>query len=194
MARRDRKPLKARARGLFRNQFTCACCPGKTFRGHRALNAHHLSRHGGYWAGQKARSAGRKIGKAQDELRKHARGWQESHGWLNHRGKATAKLRSRPDGPVRRIRDLRVRDRHGRDSDRTDKTAGRLERRADRADARARRHDEHAARHKNVGRTEQARNADARAAAHRNRAAAHRTRIGETVMANRQRWPERTRT
>ena len=32
-------------------RFTCACCPGKAFRGHRALNAHHLARHGGYWGG-----------------------------------------------------------------------------------------------------------------------------------------------
>jgi len=192
MARRDRKPLKARARGLFRNQFTCACCPGKTFRGHRALNAHHLSRHGGYWAGQKARSAGRKIGKAQDELRKHARGWQESHGWLNHRGKATAKLRSRPDGPVRRIKDLRDRDRHGRDSDRTDQRADRYERRADRRDGRARRHDERATRLKNDGRTEKARKPEERAAAHRERAAAHRERVADERMAHHQRWPERT--
>ena len=120
---RDRKPLKERARGMFRHQFTCACCPGKTFRGHRALNAHHLSRHGGYWAGQKARVAGRKIGKTADLARRHARGWQEAHGLLDHRGKATARMRSRPAGNVRHIRDLRARHRHGLDADRTDRRA-----------------------------------------------------------------------
>ena len=191
---RDRKPLKERARGMFRHQFTCACSPGKVFRGHRAMNAHHLSRHGGYWAGQKARVAGRKIGKTADLARRHARGWQEAHGLLDHRGKATAKARSRPDGNVRRIRDLRARYRHGRDSDRTDKTAGRFERRADRRDGRARYHDERTARHKNAGRAEQARKADARAVAHRERAAAHRERVADERMAHHQRWPERTRT
>ena len=191
---RDRKPLKDRARSLFRNQFTCACCPGKVFRGHRALNAHHLSRHGGYWAGQKARSAGRKIGKTADAARRHARGWQEAHGLLDHRGKATPKARSRPAGPVRRISDLRDRHRHGRDADRTDRRATRHEGRASRADARADRHAGRAAERKLAGRPKQARRADTRAAAHRDRAAARRERVADTRMAHHQRWPERTRT
>ncbi len=196
MARRprDHKPLKERARNLFRNQFTCACCPGKTFRGHRALNAHHLARHGGYWAGQKARGTGRKIGKAADAARRHARGWQEAYGLLDHRGKATAKARSRPDAPVRRIRDLRDRHRHGRDADRTDRTAGRHERRATRSDARADRHAAHAAAHKLAGRPAQARAADARATRHRDLAATRRSQVADTRMAHHQRWPERTRT
>lgn len=190
---RNRKPLKERARNLFRNQFTCACSPGKTFRGHRALNAHHLSRHGGYWAGQKARVAGRKIGKQADLMRRHARGWQEAHGWINHRGEATAKLRTRPTGQVRKISDLRARHRHGKSADRTDRRAGWLERRATRADSRADRHAGRAARHKLAGRTDQARAADVRATAHRNRAATHRGRVAETRMAHHQRWPERSR-
>lgn len=191
---RSHRTLRERARGLFRDQFTCACCPGKTFRGHRALNAHHLSRHGGYWAGQKARVAGRKIGKQADAMRRHARGWQEACGLLDHRGKATARMRSRPDGQVRRIRDLRARHRHGKDADRTDRAAGFLERRANRSDSRADRHAARAARHKLAGRPEQARAADTRATAHRSRAASHRGRVADTRMAHHQRWPERTRT
>jgi hypothetical protein len=188
-----RKPLRERARGLFRNQFTCACCPGKTFRGHRALNAHHLSRHGGYWAGQKARVAGRKIGKQADLMRRHARGWQEAHGLLDHRGKNTARMRSRPDGQVRKISDLRTRHRHGQHADRTDKRAGRFEGRATRSDGRADRHARRAAEHKLAGRADRARAADARATAHRGRAAAHRGRVADTRMAHHQRYPERTR-
>jgi hypothetical protein len=178
---------------LFRDQFTCACCPGKTFRGHRALNAHHLSRHGGYWAGQKARVAGRKIGKQADLMRRHARGWQEAHGLLDHRGKATARMRSRPAGDVRRIRDLRARHRHGRDYDRADRQAGRSEARAARSDSRADRHAGRAARHKLAGRADRARAADTRAAHHRGRAAASRARVADARMAHHQRFPERTR-
>lgn len=191
---RDRKPLKDRARGLFRNQFTCSCCPGKVFRGHRALNAHHLSRHGGYWAGQKARGAGRKMGKATDAARRHARGWQEAHGLLDHRGKATAKARSRPGTPVRNIRDLRQRHRHGQHSDRTDRRAGRHEWRAGRYDARADRHAGRAAAYKLAGRPDRASAADNRVARHRARAEARRARVADTRMAHHQRWPERTRT
>jgi hypothetical protein len=190
---RDRKPLRERARNMFRNQFTCACCPGKVFRGHRALNAHHLARHGGYWAGQKARGTGRKIGRQADLMRRVARGWQESHGLLDHRGRNTAKMRSRPDRPVRRIRDLRDRDRHGRDADRTDKLASRLERRATRSGARADRHASRAARHKLAGRKTQARAADARATRLRDRATASRGRVADTRMGHHQRWPERPR-
>jgi hypothetical protein len=189
-----RKPLRERARALFRSQFTCGCSPGKTFRGHRALNAHHLSRHGGYWAGQKARVAGRKIGKQADLMRRHARGWQEAHGLLDHRGKATARMRSRPAGDVRRIRDLRARHRHGRDYDRTDRTAGRYEGRSARSDSRADRHAARAARHKLAGRADRARAADTRAAHHRGRAAASRARVADARMAHHQRFPERTRT
>ncbi len=192
---RDRKPLKDRARGLFRNQFTCACCPGKTFRGHRALNAHHLSRHGGYWAGQKARSAGRKIGKAADQARRHARGWQEAHGLLDHRGKNTAKMRSRPEVRGRAsVRQLRQAHLHGRDSDRTDQRAARHERHAARSDARAERAAAFAARLKRTRLKTVAQRADARVPHHRGRAATHRGRVADTRMAHHQRWPERTRT
>jgi len=187
-----RKPLKERARNMFRNQFTCACCPAKTFRGHRALNAHHLARHGGYWAGQKARGTGRKIGKQADLMRRHARGWQEAHGLLDHRGKATAKARSRPAQPVRSIRGLRDRHRHGRHADRTDQRATRHEKRATRSDARADHHASRAAGYKLAGRTEQARAADTRAARHRDRAAASRDRVADTRITHHQRWPERT--
>ena len=189
---RSRKPLSERARGMFRHQFTCSCSPGRHFRGYREMNAHHLARHGGYWAGQKARVAGRKIGKQADAMRRHARGWQEAHGLLDHRGKATAKMRSRPDGQVRKISDLRQRHRHGRDSDRTDTRATRHENRARRSDARADRHSGRAARHKLAGRAEQARAADTRATTHRDRAATRRTRVADTRMAHHQRWPERT--
>ena len=62
------RKLRDRARGAFRTRFTCACCPGKEFRGHKALNAHHLSRHGSYWAGAKAKGMGRKMGKQADAI------------------------------------------------------------------------------------------------------------------------------
>jgi len=188
---RDRKPLKDRARALFRHQFTCACSPGKTFRGHRALNAHHLSRHGGYWAGQKGRVAGRKIGKQADLMRRHARGWQEAHGLLDHRGKATAKMRSRPGGDVRRIRDLRARHRHGRDYDRTDRHVQGHERAAARSEARAGWAAAAAARLKKTRLTRVAQRVDARGAVHRNRAAGHQQRAAGARMAHHQRWPER---
>ena len=191
---RSRKPLTERLRDIGRSRFTCGCCPGRQFRGYRALNAHHLARHGGYWAGQKARQAGRKMSKQADAMRRHARGWRESHGLIDHQGRTTAKGRSRPNQPVRKIRDLRQRTRHGQDSDRTDKRANRHERRADRHDARADNHAGRAARHKLAGRPDRARAADARSAKRRTRAATSRQRVADQRMAHHQRWPERTRT
>lgn len=188
-----RKPLRERLKDIGRHRFTCACCPGRNFRGYRELNAHHLARHGGYWGGQKARVAGRKIGKQADAMRRHARGWRESHGLIDHQGRTTAKGRSRPDNPVRKMRDLRDRHRHGRDSDRTDKRATRHEKRATRSDARADRHSGRAARHKLAGRTGKARASDSRATAHRSRAAGHRSRVADTRITHHQKWPERTR-
>ena len=122
---RPDRTLKDRARGMFRTQFTCACCPGRTFHGYRAMNAHHMARHGSYWAGDKARRTGRKIGKTADAMRKHARGYREAYGHIDRLGRATGKGRSRPDGPVRRISDLRARHRHDRDHERAARRDGR---------------------------------------------------------------------
>ena len=194
MASRPRKPLSERLKNIGRHRFTCACSPGKHFRGYRALNAHHLSRHGGYWAGQKARVAGRKIGKQADLMRRHARGWQEAHGLLDHRGKATAKMRSRPSGPVRNMSHLRARHRHGKDSDRTDKQVTRAEGRAARSGNRADRHERLAAWLKQHGHTRATQAAAGRAATHRERAAGHQQSGIDTRMGHHQRWPERTRT
>jgi hypothetical protein len=133
----------ARARGFFRDlanggRFTCACCPERVFRGYRALNAHHLARHGGYWASDKARKIARKMGKEADAARKHARGWLEAHGYIDHMGRRTAKARSRPVTPQRghlTLRDLRARHRHDRSHDRAEGKARRAESRAARAAA-----------------------------------------------------------
>lgn len=114
-------------------RFTCACCPGKTFRGHKALNAHHLARHGNYWAGQNAKKIGRKIGKEADAVRKHARGWLEAHGHVDRFGHRTDKARSRPEAPVRghlTWHQLREMHRHGRDHDRAERHEGKAERTA----------------------------------------------------------------
>ena len=133
-------------------RFTCACCPGKQFRGHRALNAHHLARHGGYWAGQKARVAGRKIGKAQDAARRHARGWRHAAGLLDHMGNRTDRGRSRPELRGRlTVADLRRAHHHDRDHERADK------------------HDRRAARHRARGNEEKAAGRADRAAALRDR-------------------------
>lgn len=136
----DRKPLRERARDTTRHlfgggRFTCSCSPGKEFRGHRAMNAHHMARHGGYWAGDKARKTGRKIGRQADAMRKHARGFREAYGHIDRYGRLTAKARSRPElrGRVTRGQ-LRQAHRHDRDHE---KAAAR-DRKADRARARGR--------------------------------------------------------
>ena len=133
-----RARARAKARNAFRSRFTCACCPGKEFRGHKALNAHHLARHGGYWGGAKAQGMGRKIGKEADAMRKHARGWLEAHGHVDRMGRRTARARSRPQAPGRghmSLRTLRAQARHGRDHDKADALAGRAQRAAGRGRA-----------------------------------------------------------
>ena len=128
---------------------------GKSFRSIRELNAYHLARNGGYWAGQKARVAGRKIGKARDAARRHARGHREAAGLIDHMGRRTPRGASRPELQGRvSIRELRQAHRHDRHHER----AIRRDHRADRAEARGR---------------------DARAAAHRERAAGLRDRWPE---------------
>lgn len=112
-ARKARRNLRDMLAG---GRFTCACCPGKEFRGHRALNAHHLARHGSYWAGDKAKKTGRKIGKAADAARRHARAWREAAGLADRDGNRTHASRSRPELSGRlRLRDLRRAHRHDRD-------------------------------------------------------------------------------
>ena len=108
---------------------------GKTFRSIRQLNAYHLARNGGYWAGQKARVAGRKIGKTRDMARRHARGHREAAGLIDHMGRRTPRGESRPElrGLIR-IRELRQTHRHDRDHEK----ALTRERRADRHEARGR--------------------------------------------------------
>lgn len=118
------------AREVRHGRFSCTCSPGKNFRGHKALNAHHLSRHGGYWAGDKAKRTGRKIGKDTDALRKHARGWLEAHGHVDRMGKRTDRARSRPETPERSVwnrRTGRAQARHGRDIDNADKLKGKAD-------------------------------------------------------------------
>lgn len=127
----SRKPLRDRIRERLARPHTCSCgWHGKTY---RAMNAHHLARHGGYWGSKAGRAAGRKIGKAQDAARRHARGWREAHGLIDRYGASTAKGRSRPElrGRLTR-RQLRQAHRHDRDHER----AGRHERKAEQARAR----------------------------------------------------------
>jgi hypothetical protein len=137
-----RKPLKDRGRQAWHDlmnggRFTCGCCPGRQFRGTRALNAHHAARHAGRWAGKQARAAARRMGKDVDAARRHARGWLEAAGLRDHRGRRTDRARSRPElrGKVTR-RQLRELHRHDRDHER----AAARDRRADRAGARAAAH------------------------------------------------------
>ena len=116
---------------------------GKAFRSIRQLNAYHLARNGGYWAGQKARTTGRKIGKPLDAARRHARGHREAAGLIDHMGRRTLRGESRPElrGRVS-IRELRQLHRHDRDHE----TALTRERKADRHEARGR--DDRADRHR----------------------------------------------
>jgi hypothetical protein len=159
----DRKPLRERARGLFRTQFTCC---GRTWRGHRAMNAHHIARHSGMWMSKKARQAARSMGKDWDQARRHAMGWLRASGLRDQRGQHTPKSRARPQGGGRlTMSRLREMHQHDRDSQRTDRRAGRLERRA----------------------------ASAAARGQHGRADAHRARVADERMAHHQRWPERTR-
>ena len=141
MARRprDHRPLKERARRLFRSRFHCAGC-NRDFRGHRALNAHHMSRHASMWTSKKARAAARAMGKDVDLMRRHARGWLVAAGLRDQRGKLTDRARSRPElrGNVK-LRDWRRAHKHDRDHER----AGKHERKAERARNPVRRVDRH---------------------------------------------------
>lgn len=133
--------LRSLPRDIIHGRFTCSCCPGKEFRGVRALNAHHLARHGNYWGGKAARATGRKMGKAQDAARRHARGWREASGLIDNRGRTTDRGRSRPDHQGRlSLRHLREKHRHDRDHERADghaRKAAARQARADRHGARA---------------------------------------------------------
>ncbi len=194
MARRprDHKPLKERARGLFRSEFNCC---GRNWRTSRAVNAHHIARHSGMWMSKKARAAERAMGKQLSDARRHSMGWHKAAGLRDQRGQRTAKARSRPElrGRVG-VRQLRRAERHDRDSGRTDQRAARHERHAARSDARAERAAAFAARLKQTRLKTVAQRADARVPHHRNRAATHRGRVADVRMAHHQRWPERTRT
>jgi hypothetical protein len=123
-----------RRRGLVRQfthggRFHCAGC-NRDFRGHRAMNAHHMAVHAGRWSSAKARKAARAMGKETDRMRRHARGWLEAAGLRDPRGRLTEKARSRPQvRGMTTLREMRMLHRHDRDHDR----AGRLGRRADRA-------------------------------------------------------------
>jgi hypothetical protein len=135
--------LLTRSRRLWddvaHGRFTCSCCPGKEFRSVRAWNANHLARHGVYWGSKAAGTTGRKMGKAQDAARRHARGWREAAGLSrtarvpirDEDGKDTGRTRqvSVPTGRARsrpalrgvvRIRELRRVHRHDRDHERAD--------------------------------------------------------------------------
>ena len=108
---------------------------GKFFRSVRELNAYHLRHYGGYWAGQKARVAGRKIGKTLDAARRHARGHREAAGLIDHMGRRTPRGESRPELRGRlSFRQMREAHRHDRDHEK----ALTRERRADRHEARGR--------------------------------------------------------
>jgi hypothetical protein len=86
------------------------------FRTRQEMNARFLRDYGGYWQGKAGKAMRRKLGRDQDLARRHARGWRESHGLADHRGRATGKSRSRPDLPSRpRLKDLRDQHRHHRD-------------------------------------------------------------------------------
>jgi hypothetical protein len=141
-ARRARSGLRDILGG---GRFTCACCPDRVFRGHKALNAHHLARHGGYWGGKAGRAMARKVGKDVDAARRHARGWLEAHGHVDRLGRRTGRARSRPQAPARghlSLRQMRQMARHGRDHDEADRHDLRAARAAARGN-RARQVDHH---------------------------------------------------
>ena len=94
------QPVKEhRGRGIFRTQFSCC---GKTFHGNRAQKAHHFASHSGLWASDKARKAGRRMGKEVDRMRRvgygglAAAGLRTPPGRGAPNGNLTARARSRP--------------------------------------------------------------------------------------------------
>jgi hypothetical protein len=127
---------------------TCGCGCGRTWRDPNMWNAHHLAKFGGYWAGDKARKTGRKIGKAADAMRKHARAVLEAHGHVDRLGRRTDRARSRPGSPLGRpeepfrghlgLRALRQMHRHGKDHDRAERAVSTHTGRAERHQARGR--------------------------------------------------------
>jgi len=160
---------------------------GKLFRSARHLNAYHLARDGGYWAGDRARKVARKMGKQADAARKFARGTREAHGLIDHMGHRTARGRSRPvpeRGTVLTGRHLGELHRHHRDHDR----AAKSDRKAHAREARAADREAQADRHEAAGRTRAAARHRAAAAAHREQADGHRA----SAQERRDRWPART--
>jgi len=124
-----------KARERLTRPYTCNC--GWHGRTYRSMNAHHLGRHGGYWGGRAGKAMGRKVGKVQDAARRHARGWQESHGLVDRMGRSTHKGRTREQvrgGPREATRGLRQAHKFDRDHHRAEKR----ERKAETAAARGR--------------------------------------------------------
>jgi len=115
---------RKKIRGMTHPHHCDAC--NRSFRGHKALNAHHLGVHAQRWTSAKARKAARAMGKDVDRARRHARGWLEASGLLDPRGHLTPRAMSRPKPEpgrrgrtgVRQMRKLHV---HGRDHDRADR-------------------------------------------------------------------------
>lgn len=94
----------------------CGSC-NRDFRGHRAMNAHHLAVHAQRWTSKKARAAARAMGKDVDKMRRHAAGWLEASGLRDSRGNGTARSRSRPQAAggrltVRKLREMHRHDKH----------------------------------------------------------------------------------
>lgn len=117
-----------RAREGARSRFRCDGC-GRDFHGYRAMNAHHMAKHATRWTSDKARKAGRRMGKELDQARRHSRGWLEAAGLRDPRGNLTRKGRSRPEVRGRpALRDLRQLDRHDRDHQRADRHDQKAER------------------------------------------------------------------
>ena len=126
--------MTARARQFWRDKinggrFHCAGCQ-RDFRGHRALNAHHMAAHSRMWTSRKARQVERAMGKQASNARRHAMGWLRAAGLRDKQGNRTAKARARPElrGRVSVAR-LRTANRHDMESQRTDRRAARHERR-----------------------------------------------------------------
>ena len=110
---RDHKPLKERARRLFRSRFHCSGC-NRDCRGHRALNAHHLADHSRPCgrarkpASQPGGWASKPTGRAVTPC-----GWLGAAGLRDPRGKLTAEAGpARSSAATSSVRDLRQASRH----------------------------------------------------------------------------------
>lgn len=105
-----------RAHAAHGGRFTCSCCPGKVFRGWRALNAHHLAVH--Y---RQARAGRNGLPKAKRQAWLHARGHREAAGLVDKDGRMTDRGRTRPGvGGRVTLRELRAVSRHDRHHERAD--------------------------------------------------------------------------